>query len=83
MSVENIKAFNEKINASEDLQKKFKETAGDAEKYIALAKENGFEISNADIEAYKESVKPEGELTEDQLSDVAGGLVSSLSVSIS
>lgn len=83
MSVENIKAFNEKINASEDLQKKFKETAGDAEKYIALAKENGFEISNADIEAYKESVKPEGELTEEQLSDVAGGLVSSLSVSIS
>ncbi len=82
MSVENIKAFNEKINASADLQKKFKETGGDAEKYIALAKENGFEISKADIEAYKESLKPEGELSEEQLSDVAGGFVRSISVSI-
>lgn len=82
MSVENIKAFNAKVENDENLKQQLKEAAGDADKYLALAKANGFEISKADLDAYKEELKSEGKLSDDDLDNVSGGGITFKSISI-
>lgn len=82
MSIENIKAFNAKVETDENLKKQLKAAAGDANKYIALAKENGFEISTAALDAYKEELKSEGKLRDEDLDNVSGGGITFKSLSI-
>ncbi len=62
----NMKAFLETISKDRELIKKVS-TITDKAEIIAMAKENGFELTEADFEA------PEGELSESELSGVTGG----------
>ncbi len=69
---ENLKKFLEFVGANDELKEKAKELkAKNPEEAIkiavAFAKENGFELTEADFEA------PEGELSKCELADVAGG----------
>ncbi len=82
MSISNIKAFNDKIAQDEGLLMQLKEVAGDVEKYLALAKENGFEISKEDLNAYEKELKSEGSLSDEDLDKVAGGGVNFKTISI-
>ena len=69
---ENLKNFLKFVGSNEEIQKKAKELKSEnpeeaKEIAIAFAAENGFELTEADFDA------PEGELSERELSDVAGG----------
>ena len=69
---ENLKNFLKFVVTDEETLKKAKElkieTPEEAKKIaIVFAKEHGFELNEADFEA------PEGELSEGELADVAGG----------
>ena len=69
---ENLKNFLKFVESNEELKEKAKElkleNPEEAKKaVIAFAAENGFELTKADFEV------PEGELSERELSDVAGG----------
>ena len=69
---ENLKNFLKFVENNEELKEKAKElkteTAEKAKEIaIAFAKENGFELTEEDFET------PEGELSEGELADVAGG----------
>ncbi len=69
---ENLKKFLEYVDANAELKEKAKELKAENPEEaikiaVAFAKENGFELTEADFEA------PEGELSENELSDVAGG----------
>lgn len=44
-----------------------------AEELTALAKENGFTLSEDDAKAYFGQLKESGEISDEELSDVAGG----------
>ena len=70
---ENLKKFLEYVDANAELKEKAKELKAENPEEaikiaVAFAKENGFELTEADFEA------TEGELSENELSDVAGGL---------
>lgn len=63
---ENLKKFFEKVSADEELAAKVSAEA-DVAKLIALAKELGFELTEADFK------KPVEEISDDELDNVAGG----------
>ena len=71
MSLEQLKAFLEKVKADTSLQEKLK-AAADADAVAAIAKEAGFSIS-ADVLKSAQS-----EISEEELESVAGGFVPSL-----
>ena len=69
---ENLKKFLKFIESNEKLKEKAKELKSENPEEaikitIAFAKENGFELTEADFE------EPEGELAEDELADISGG----------
>ena len=66
MSAEQLKAFDEAAKTDASLQEKLKE-AGDVHAVVAIAKENGYEISEADIKA------AQSEISEDALEHANGG----------
>ncbi len=66
MSLEQLKAFLEKVKGDTNLQEKLK-AAADANAVAAIAKEAGFSISADDI------TKAQSELSEEELEGVAGG----------
>ena len=73
MSVENAKAFIEKLNSDADLRAKIEGAADDNAKRAA-AKEAGFDFTRDDMKAAAGSHSSKGgELSEEQLSAVAGG----------
>ena len=55
-----------------ELKKKARE-AGSAEELLALAKENGKEITSEQAEEYYERLHAAGELSDEELDNVAGG----------
>ena len=80
MSVDQVKAFFQKVDANEALAKKLKDAKaaykGDKDAAIAaviipIAAEEGFKFAVEDVKAYFE--KGEGEASEDELNAVAGG----------
>ena len=71
MSIQEIKRFNEDVVKDEALQAELKEVGSDVGKLIEIANTKGYDFSEEDL---KEAAKKgSGELTDDQLDDVAGG----------
>ncbi len=66
MSEEQLKAFWEAVQADTSLQEKLR-AATDADSIASIAKEAGFEITAKEVE------EAQGELSEEELSGVAGG----------
>ena len=66
MSLEQLKAFLEKVKADTTLQEKLK-AAADNDGVAAIAKEAGFSISADDLK------KAQSEISEEELEGVAGG----------
>ena len=56
----------------EELMRKAKD-AKNAEEILALAKENGVELTEERAEAYFQQLRKNGELSDDELDNVAGG----------
>jgi predicted ribosomally synthesized peptide with nif11-like leader len=76
MSLDSFKAFSQKVLEDQELKKKAKETGiNNIEGIIALAKENGFEISKDDFEAAAKEFESKEELSDEDLEQVAGGVV--------
>jgi len=76
MSVEALKDFGKKVLEDQELKKKAKQVGMDnMEGIIALAKENGFDISKEDFEALAKELQSTDELSNDDLEQVAGGVV--------
>ena len=69
MSEEQLKAFQEAVQADADLQEKLK-AAGDADAVVAIAKAAGFVISAEAVIALNQVE----ELSDDELESVAGGV---------
>ena len=70
MSEEQLAALLAKLKDDEGLQEKLK-GAADIDAAVALAKEAGFDVSQADWLKYQ--AKETNELTDEELEDVAGG----------
>jgi predicted ribosomally synthesized peptide with nif11-like leader len=66
MSLEQLKAFLEKVKADTSLQERLKSDS-DADAVVAIATEAGFSISSDDLK------NAQSELSEEELEDVAGG----------
>lgn len=66
-SLEQLKAFLEKVKADTSLQEKLK-AAADADAVLAIAKEAGFKISAEDLKNAQVT-----ELSDEELEGVAGG----------
>ncbi len=71
MSVENVKAFIEKLNSDETFRNRITE-ASDDEARLNIARDAGYEFT---VEEFNQSVvaQQDEELSEDQLEAVAGG----------
>ena len=67
MSLEQLKAFLEKVKGDTSLQEKLK-AAGDADAVAAIAKETGFDISADDLKRAQPT-----QLSEEELEGVVGG----------
>lgn len=78
MSAESLKAFFAKVHSDPALTAKAKEIGtSDFKKTEAFAKELGFDITDDDLTNY---VKETSALSDDDLDNVAGGIVTSLAV---
>lgn len=78
MSAESLKAFFAKVHSDPALTAKAKEIGtSDFKKTEAFAKELGFDITDEDLTEY---VKETQALSDDDLDNVAGGIVTSLAV---
>ena len=69
MSEEQLKAFQEAVQADEGLQEQLK-AAADADAVVAIAKAAGFAISAEELQM------PQAELSDEELEGVAGGTAS-------
>ena len=74
MSVENVKAFFEKVEGDKELQEKLKPSTegGALDEVVAIAAEAGFEFTVEDFAEVLEA-GGEGELSDEELKRVAGG----------
>ena len=75
MSAENVKAFFGKVEGDKDLQEKLAAAKGQEEEaalaeVVKIAADAGFEFTSAEL---AEALEAEGELSEDELKQVAGG----------
>ena len=61
-----------KMNITPELIESAKK-AKSIEELLTLAKENGFELSEEEAKAYYEQINKTGELSDDELNNVAGG----------
>jgi len=78
MSVDALKEFGKKCIEDEEMKKKVKEMSmKNITAIISFAKENGYDISKEDFKKLGDEVQGSGELSEDQLEQVAGGIVTS------
>ena len=68
MSVEQLKAFLEKVKGDTSLQEKLK-AAADSGAVLAIAKEAGFSISADDLK------KAQSEISAEELESAAGGFI--------
>ena len=85
MAAENVKAFFEALSKDEALQQALREKEvaytgmkEDREAVVEavllpVAKEAGYEFTLEELKALEKSMRPEGELSENELEDVAGG----------
>jgi predicted ribosomally synthesized peptide with nif11-like leader len=68
-----IEEFGEAVKASTDLQEKMKAAGSDLAKIVAVASGAGFNITEADLQAYADSKK--GEMSDEDLEKVSGGAI--------
>ena len=73
MSEEQLRVFLAKVQSDESLQKKLQEEGADA---VAIAKEAGFSITNAEL--LRGHAKATLELSDDELEKAAGGTITVL-----
>ena len=80
MSEEQLKAFQEAVQADAALQEKLK-AAGDVDAVVAIAKAAGFVISAEELEAAAQAAlsAQAGELSDQELESVTGGATDQLS----
>jgi predicted ribosomally synthesized peptide with nif11-like leader len=79
MSVEHLKAYGKLIAENEEIKNKAKEIGFDVEGQIAYGKELGFDFSMEDMQALAEEAGvSEDELSEEQLEQIAGGILSAV-----
>ncbi len=71
MSTEELKKFSEAVKNDAALQEELKKIGTDEAAIVDLAKSKGFDIDAAELKAQAENSK--GELSEEQLDNVAGG----------
>jgi predicted ribosomally synthesized peptide with nif11-like leader len=77
MSVENLKEYARRSAADPELRAKAKEIgAMNVDGQIEHSKSLGLDWSRADLVEYQKELQSEGELSEEDLEQVAGGLVS-------
>ena len=86
MAKENVKAFFEALSKDEAIQQALKEKelsytgmkedreAVVAEVLIPVAEEAGYAFTLEEMKAFEKGMRPEGELGEDELESVAGGV---------
>lgn len=75
MSVADLKKLGQLCAEDEEVKAKVKELVTDEDDLIAYAAEHGLEITHGDLESLAEEVKSSGQLTEEQLEQVAGGVI--------
>jgi len=81
MSLDALKDFGKKVMEDADLKAKAKKVGlENVDGIIALAKENGFDISKEDFVAAAKEVQSSGELSEEDLEKISGGLVTAMAV---
>ena len=71
MSDQQLKAFLEVIESDASLQEKLL-AAGSPEAVVAMAKEAGFDLSEADLLKHQQSIS-EKELSDEDVAEVSGG----------
>ncbi len=67
-----IERFNQEIRENKEMQEEIKNIGSDLDKLVAYANSKGYKFTVADVEA---RAKQGGELSEDQLDNVAGGVL--------
>jgi predicted ribosomally synthesized peptide with nif11-like leader len=78
MSLDALKDFGKKVMEDADLKAKAKKVGMEnVDGIIALAKENGFDISKEDFIAAAKEAQSSDELNEDDLEKIAGGVATS------
>jgi predicted ribosomally synthesized peptide with nif11-like leader len=79
MNASAIEEFKEKVLASSELQSKFSE-AGSVEEFVEITvrvgAENGYSFSTEDVRLLLESQQDDSQLSEQDLTAVAGGAIS-------
>jgi predicted ribosomally synthesized peptide with nif11-like leader len=74
MSKDNAIAFVEKINTSPELLEEIHAITNDLNALVALGQREGFDFSAHELKNYlKETAKSQGELSDAELEQVAGG----------
>jgi predicted ribosomally synthesized peptide with nif11-like leader len=66
MAVDQLKAFQEAVNADAGLQEKLK-AAGDADAVVAIAKAAGFSVSLEELQ------RAQSEISDDEVEGIVGG----------
>ncbi len=79
MSAAEIERFNKDVRENREMWEEIKNIGNSLEKIVAFAKSKGYEFTVADIEAI---AKQSEELSEEQLDNVAGGLVLVASINV-
>ncbi len=78
MSVENLKEYARRCAADPELREKAKSIgATNVDEQIAHSKSMGLVWTREDINEFNKEMQAEGELSEEDLEDVAGGIVTS------
>lgn len=83
MSTAAFKEFAVKVMEDEELKAKAKEIGMEnVDGIIALAKENGYDVSMDDLIEMAKELQPQEELSDDDLDKVAGGFIELVTLSI-
>jgi predicted ribosomally synthesized peptide with nif11-like leader len=80
MSEESVGSFLKGLDENDALRSKFAAAVGEDSRsptnVVAFAKKNGFDFTEKELEKASQAVDPDsGELDEDQLKSVAGGII--------
>ncbi|MER2492638.1 Nif11-like leader peptide family RiPP precursor [Catenovulum sediminis] len=83
MSVENLKEFSKNVVEDETLKKKVKAIGlEDVEGLAELARQNGYQVEAIDFQTLAAEVGTNEELSDDDLEQVSGGIVTALAAAV-
>jgi predicted ribosomally synthesized peptide with nif11-like leader len=83
MSIENLVEYARKCVVDPELRAQAKEIGFfEIDEQIVHSKSLGLEWSKADMEEYKKNISADGELSEEDLEQVAGGLVTTTAAAV-